>query len=89
MQTVHFEVKNPSAHRICLAGTFNDWKPDTTEMIKRDGKWETDIPLPPGTYEYRLVVDGQWMPDPGAKQNVQNPFGEQNSVITVQSQAQA
>jgi 1,4-alpha-glucan branching enzyme len=89
MQTVHFEISNPSARRICLAGTFNDWKPDATEMIQRDGKWEKDIPLSPGTYEYRLVVDGQWMPDPNASQTAPNPFGETNSVITVRSQAGA
>ena len=41
--------------------------------------------LPPGTYEYRLVVDGQWMPDPLAKETVPNPFGGRNSILRVAS----
>jgi hypothetical protein len=39
--------------------------------------------LAPGTYEYCLVVDGQWMPDPLAKETVPNPFGGRNSVLKV------
>lgn len=41
--------------------------------------------LPPGTYEYRLLVDGEWMPDPLAKDDVPNPFGWRNSVLQVPS----
>lgn len=84
LRAVHFEIRNPQARKVCLAGTFNNWKPDQAEMVRNgDGKWEKDIPLTSGTYEYRLVVDGQWMPDPNAKQTAMNPFGEQNSVVTV------
>jgi hypothetical protein len=39
--------------------------------------------LAPGTYEYCLVVDGQWMPDPLARETVPNPFGGRNSVLKV------
>ena len=39
--------------------------------------------LTPGTYEYCLVVDGQWMPDPSASETVPNPFGGRNSVLKV------
>ena len=39
----------------------------------------------PGTYEYCLVVDGQWMPDPLAKESVANPFGGRNSILHVAS----
>jgi hypothetical protein len=28
-------------------------------------------------------VDGQWLPDPNAKESVENPFGGRNSVLTV------
>jgi len=83
-QTVHFELTNPSARKVCLAGNFNGWEPETAEMIPLGGgKWEKDMTLPPGTYEYRLVVDGKWMPDPNADHSVMNPFGERNSVLTI------
>ena len=41
----------------------------------------TELALPPGTYEYRLVVDGEWIADPSAKETVPNPFGGVNSVL--------
>ena len=36
-----------------------------------------------GTYEYCLVVDGQWIPDPLVSETVPNPFGGRNSVLHV------
>jgi hypothetical protein len=39
--------------------------------------------LAPGTYEYCFIVDGQWMPDPMARETVPNPFGGRNSVLKV------
>ena len=44
--------------------------------------------LAPGIYEYCLVVDGQWMPDPLATETVPNPFGGRNSVLKVGSSAE-
>ena len=48
-----------------------------------DGHWLKETVLPPGTYEYCLVVDGQWMPDPLAGETVPNPFGGRNSILKV------
>jgi len=45
--------------------------------------------LVPGTYEYCLVVDGQWMPDPLARETVPNPFGGVNSILKVTSSPEA
>jgi hypothetical protein len=39
--------------------------------------------LPAGRYEYRFVVDGQWMSDPSAREYVQNTFGSTNCVLVV------
>jgi hypothetical protein len=36
-----------------------------------------------GTYEYCLVVDGKYIPDPLAKESIPNPFGGRNSILTV------
>ena len=40
-----------------------------------DGRWAKELVLPPGVYEYRLVVDGEWMPDPRASETAPNPYG--------------
>jgi hypothetical protein len=48
-----------------------------------NGHWLKESALAPGTYEYCLVVDGQWMADPHASETVPNPFGGKNSVLKV------
>lgn len=46
-----------------------------------EGKWRKELSLPMGCYEYRLVVDGQWVDDPKANDYVPNSFGSFNSVL--------
>jgi len=83
--TVRFEFSDPGARKVCLAGTFNSWRPETGQMERKDdGGWFIDVQLAPGTYEYRLVVDGNWRPDPNASHAIVNPFGERNSLVTVE-----
>ncbi|MGO8696350.1 MAG: glycogen-binding domain-containing protein [Limisphaerales bacterium] len=73
---VRFEFTHPTASTVCVAGTFT-------------GRWWKETALVPGTYEYCLVVDGQWMPDPLARETVPNPFGGRNSVLRVASSPEA
>ena len=42
-----------------------------------------------GTYECCFVVDGQWIPDPPAKDYVANPFGGRDSVLRVPASPEA
>jgi 1,4-alpha-glucan branching enzyme len=80
------EFTHPTALKVCVAGTFNDWRPEATPMVLlAEGRWRKDLVLPPGDYEYRLVVDGDWIEDPLATQAVPNPFGGSNSVVRVPS----
>jgi len=53
------------------------------------GYWWQELALAPGRYEYCLVVDGQWMPDPLARESVPNPFGGRNSILKVASSSAA
>ena len=81
---IHFEFTCPTAEAVAIAGTFNEWQPNATPMIALgQGRWAKDLALPPGDYEYCLVVDGQWTPDPQATERVPNPFGGVNSVRKV------
>jgi 1,4-alpha-glucan branching enzyme len=81
---IHFEFASPTAGSVAIAGTFNEWHPNATPMIALgQGRWAKDLALPPGDYEYCLVVDGQWTPDPQAEEAVPNPFGGVNSVCRV------
>lgn len=81
---VHLEYVNPNARSVCVAGTFNEWHPGVTEMLHvGDGRWLKDLALQPGRYEYRLVVDGEWVADPQCPDTVPNPFNGLNSVLLV------
>ena len=81
---VHFEITHPTAISVSVAGCFNQWKPEAKSLHPSGGgRWIKDTALPPGTYEYCLVVDGQWMPDPRALESLPNPFGGRNSVLRV------
>jgi 1,4-alpha-glucan branching enzyme len=81
---VRFEFTHPTATTVCIAGTFNHWQPEAKTLHPTGGgRWWKETVLAPGTYEYCLVVDGQWMPDPLAKDYVPNPFGGRNSVLKV------
>ena len=74
------------AKRVSLSGEFNGWSPDATPMRRHsDGHWETTVDLAPGRYEYKFVVNGEWIPDPLAHEHVWNRHGTLNSVIEVRA----
>ena len=81
---VSLELIKPAAKHVFVAGSFNEWKPEQTPLMRvGDGRWAGDLVVKPGRHEYLFVVDGQWLPDPNAKESVQNPFGGRNSVLVV------
>jgi 1,4-alpha-glucan branching enzyme len=84
LPTAHLELVKPEAKSVCVAGSFNEWNPVRTPLTKlTDGKWVGELSGISGRHEYLFVVDGQWLPDPNARESVQNPFGGRNSVLIV------
>lgn len=80
-----FHYYDPAAKEVFLAGSFNGWNPAATPMfLGAAGEWCAELRLPPGAYEYRLVVDGVWKDDPKAAATRPNPFGGCNAVKTVE-----
>lgn len=81
---ISLELVKPGAKQVAVAGSFNDWKPERSPLVQiGNGRWVGDLNVRPGRHEYLFVVDGQWLPDPNAAENVQNPFGGKNSVLIV------
>ena len=81
---VCLELTHPTAQEVCIAGSFNEWHPSATPMIRLDdGKWAKELALPRGRYEYRFVVDGVWVDDPAATELIPNSFGTANAVLVV------
>jgi 1,4-alpha-glucan branching enzyme len=81
---VTFSLENADANEVFLIGDFNKWDPKTHPM-KSDGngKWVRDVIIPPGKYEYKFMVDGQWKEDPKNDQQSLNCFGTYNNIINV------
>jgi chromosome partitioning protein len=84
-QGILFVQPQQTANQISVAGDFNNWSPTATPL-KRDidlGVWQTCVPIPPGRYRYRVVIDGQWKHDQYNSSIETNPFGELNSILEV------
>jgi chromosome partitioning protein len=81
---VIFAARFEDAAHVSVAGDFNNWSPDRTmERRSEDGHWAMRLPLRPGRYRYRLVVDGQWVTDPNNQYVEANEYGELNNIIEV------
>lgn len=84
IRRVPIVVKAPEAADVAITGDFNAWAPNGVRM-SHDGRgtWRTALDLPPGEYQYRLIVDGKWCDHPEAPKKVPNPFGSENCVLIV------
>jgi len=81
---VKFALTRPDAKSVSVCGEFNGWSVGATPMKRRrDGQWEAFLELKPGRYQYKFVIDGEWVADPTARENIPNPHGSLNSVIAV------
>lgn len=83
--TVRFVLYAPDAQQVSLAGTFNQWDPAATPLVRtgEPGVWSATLTLPAGQHQYAFVVDGaRWVADPGAPA-VDDGFGRRNSVLSL------
>jgi 1,4-alpha-glucan branching enzyme len=81
---ITFSIEAANAGKVYLAGEFNDWNPAKSPMKKSaDGKWKKQISLPPGEFEYKFLVDDQWIEDPQNDDARPNCFGTWNSLIHI------
>lgn len=82
---VTFEFRGKSGSRVFVAGTFNDWNPTShpMEYHLEDDVYRATLLLDPGVYEYKFVVDGEWLEDSRCRDRVLNDQGSLNSVITI------
>lgn len=81
---ITFRLEAPQATEVILMGDFNEWNAEK-HIMKRDEKgiWSKTVVVPPGRYEYKFLVDGQWQNDPSNQQTVRNRFGTLNNVVNI------
>lgn len=86
LRKVSFTFAAPAGRKVSLAGSFNDWEQysQPLEYSESAHVYCCDLQLPCGTYEYKLVVDGDWVTDPDNQNFVANDFGTLNSIIIVE-----
>jgi chromosome partitioning protein len=82
------QFADDAASEVRIAGDFNGWIPDkgVESLMAEDGNqriWTKILHLPPGTYQYRYVVDGEWREDPQNPRVVSGPVGGRYSVLVV------
>jgi len=71
---------------VALAGEFNEWDDTAKSMTDADGDgvYQATVDLIPGDYEYKFVVDGDWIVDPQADYFVPDMTGGKNGVVDVE-----
>ena len=85
MPEISFRYQAPTAgkHLVGLAGEFSDWA--ILDLIDIGGIYILKLPVEPGRYSYKLIVDGNWMPDPANPLREPDPFGGENSILAVEA----
>ncbi|GAB4316676.1 MAG: hypothetical protein Kow0074_04770 [Candidatus Zixiibacteriota bacterium] len=81
--SVNFTIFAPHARSVDVAGSFNGWELKPLKKGK-DGTWKVNVRPKPGRYEYKFLVDHQWITDPANPESNIDPNGNVNSVITLE-----
>ena len=72
-----------AARQVILSGSFNDWTENSFFMQKTQSGWELTLDLSAGIYEYKFIVDGEWMHDPMNEMTIENQHQTLNSILLV------
>ncbi|MBI2571358.1 MAG: hypothetical protein HYV63_30495 [Candidatus Schekmanbacteria bacterium] len=81
-----FRFRPPRLRCVAVAGSMNGWNRLSHQLAgpASDGSWRITLHVVPGEYEYKFVVnDVMWLSDIKADRFKPDPFGGQNSVLTV------
>lgn len=80
-----FTLEIPKGEKVQIAGDFNNWMPESLHLTHSQGRplWQKIMRLRPGSYQYKYLVDGHWIPDPTNDEIIDDVFGGVNSVINI------
>jgi cyclomaltodextrinase len=87
MHKVIISYQPPTAgeHTVGIAGDFTNWQIIPLEFDH--GIYQKEFSFLSGIYQYKLIVDGQWMNDPAREDITPDPFGGYNSVLILTENA--
>lgn len=73
-----------NARVVAVAGDFNEWNQSQFLFSREGGDWVCRVSLPAGTYQYKFIVDGDWLTDPNNPETVHDERGITNSLLTAE-----
>jgi hypothetical protein len=68
---------------VVLTGTFNAWNQSQLVFGREGDAWVCRIDLDPGVYQYKFIVDGNWLLDPSNPQTAEDEAGNVNNLLEV------
>ncbi len=82
---VTFTIEAPDAEKAFVCGDFNNWSEKKNELKKlKNGNFKGTVDLEKdNTYEFKYLVDGNWMNEEQADSFKWNDVGSENSVLEV------
>jgi len=84
MKTVNVQLTWPmEAETVEVAGDFNGWV--NVPLVKQSDVWAVDIPMEPGCYTFKFLVDGDWVNRPGDELE-EDEKGNVNAIIIVEEE---
>jgi len=72
-----------NANKVILSGSFNKWDEKLFKMNKTEDGWELTLQINPNEYQYKFIVDGNWIIDPNNPSKTKNEHGGYNSVVNI------
>lgn len=79
-QSISFYVQRPSVTEVACAGSFSNWEQVSMTQIKSGLWFYKTAPLAKGEWQYKFVIDGNWVNDPS---NLRTDLESGNSVLHV------
>jgi len=80
---ISFDPKGKDYKKVRIAGEMNGWNPAAGNFEFKNGIWQFSKYLAPGKYQYKLVLDENWVIDPANSDSIDNNSGGYNSVLSV------
>ena len=79
-----FRLKgHDDASVVVLAGSFNAWNQSQLVFGREGNDWVCRVDLDPGVYQYKFIVDGDWLLDSSNPDTVEDEAGNVNNVLEI------